>query len=490
MKKTRLLTAALAALLLAGTFASCANSDDTDDTGASQTTASAEDESKLEDSLPKDLNYKNQEIVFITDDQLTSEKLNGDPVSDALYERNKAVEQRLGIKINCINDGDAVNKIITSINGGSADYDVLVAYCWTTAPKFAEGYFADLRKTEYLDFQKPWWNQSFNEAVSYNDAQFGVTGDITLSLYRRTYATAFNKKLFTDARQDFLYEHVENGTWTLDKQASLVPLLHKDNGNQVQDKTGDIYGFVSSDFIHVDPYWAACEIDIIKKNTDGEYEWAFDSEKMYDMADKVLNLYYATNSGSYIEKENAAAEETILTMFSSGYAAMATLCIEQLENSAMRDMTDEYGVVPIPKYLESQTTYHSQMHDGFRIASIPTTVQGERLDMMSAILEALSSTSYNLVRPIYYETTLRTKLAQDPQSAEMMDLIINNIHIDPGFVYSHAMAGSSGGFHQEFQTLVESGTNDTVSRFKASTKQAQRKWENFLAKLDGLADDQ
>ncbi len=153
----------------------------------------------------------------------------------------------------------------------------------------------------------------------------------------------------------------------------------------------------------------------------------------------------------------------------------------------MRDMTDEYGVVPIPKYMESQTTYHSQMHDGFRIACIPTTVQGERLDMMSAVLEALSSTSYNFVRPVYYETTLRTKLAQDPQSAEMMDLIINNIHIDPGFVYSHAMAGASGGFHQEFHALVDSGTNDTISRFKSSSKSAKKKWNDFLSKLDKLA---
>ena len=486
MKKTRFLTAVLAALMLVGTATACANSDNSADTDTAQTDTSA-NENWLEDSLPKDLNFKKEKITFISDDQIMSEKLSGDPVSDILYERNKAVEQRLGIEIDCINDADCVNKIITSINGGSADYDILVSYCWTTAPRFADAYFADLRQTEYLDFQKPWWNQSFNHAVSYNDAQYGITGDITLSLYRRTYATVFNKKLFTDARQAFLYDHVEDGSWTLDKQASLVPLLHKDNGNQIQDKTGDIYGFVSSDFIHVDPYWAACEIDIITKNNDGEYEWVFDSEKMYDMAEKVLHLYYATDDGSYIEKDNFASEETILTMFSSSYAAMATICIEQLEGAQMRNMTDEYGVVPIPKFLESQTTYHSQMHDGFRIACIPTTVQGERLDMMSAVLEALSSTSYNLVRPVYYETTLRTKLAQDPQSAEMMDLIINNIHIDPGFVYSHAMAGTSGGFHQEFQTLVESGTNDTMSRFKSSSKQAKKNWDDFLSKLDKLA---
>ena len=62
---------------------------------------------------------------------------------------------------------------------------------------------------------------------------------------------------------------------------------------------------------------------------------------------------------------------------------MATMVIENLETSQMRQMTDEYGVVPISKYDETQTTYRSQMHDAFSIICIPTTVQGERLDIES-----------------------------------------------------------------------------------------------------------
>ena len=152
----------------------------------------------------------------------------------------------------------------------------------------------------------------------------------------------------------------------------------------------------------------------------------------------------------------------------------------------MRDMHQEYGVVPIPKYSEAQTIYRSQMHDGFTVISIPTTVQGERLDELSAVLEAMASASYNMVRPVYYETTLRTKIAQDPQSSVMMDLIINNIHIDAGFVYSHAMKVNGQGFHQSFQQLVGSKTNDTASRFKSSSNAAKKGLKNLINKLDAL----
>ena len=361
---------------------------------------------------------------------------------------------------------------------------------WNTAgwppPKTIEGYFADLRGTEeqYIDFEKPWWTQSFNDVVSYHDHQYGITGAMVLSTYRRTYTTVFNKRIFTDANQPYLYDHVENGTWTLDKQAALVPLLHRDNGNGVQDEEGDVYGFVSNDFISVDPYWAACEIDILSKNEDGDYVWIFDSGVMHNAAEKILNLYFNTDGGTFCFPEDDSFQSMTRTMFSESYAAMATLCIHALENSALRNMTDEYGVVPIPKYDEKQTEYHSQMHDAFTIACIPTTVKGERLEEMAAFLEAMSSASYRLVRPDYYETTLRTKIAQDPQSAEMMDLIINGIHIDAGIIYSHNI----GSFHQGIQALVEGKTNNAVSRFKSMSKSAQNHLTKLVRKLDTLAD--
>ena len=492
MKKT--LAAILAALMLAGSLTACATGDDTpDDTKApAQTTAAIEDDTELKDSLPDDLNYGNDEIILISRDigmnladEIYAEALNSDPVNDAIYERNKFGENRLGVKITSIRDTDTiVDKVITTVNGGSADYDVMVEYCWLAAPKTIEGYFADLRATQYIDFEKPWWTQSFNDVVSYHDHQYGITGAMVLSTYRRTYTTVFNKRIFTDANQPYLYDHVENGTWTLDKQAALVPLLHRDNGNGVQDEEGDVYGFVSNDFISVDPYWAACEIDILSKNEDGDYVWVFDSGVMHNAAEKILNLFFNTDGGTFCFPEDDSFQTMTRTMFAEGYAAMATLCIHALENSALRNMTDEYGVVPIPKYDEKQTEYHSQMHDAFTIACIPTTVKGERLEEMAAFLEAMSSASYRLVRPDYYETTLRTKIAQDPQSAEMMDLIINGIHIDAGIIYSHNI----GSFHQGIQALVEGKTNNAVSRFKSMSKSAQNHLIKLVKKLDTLAD--
>lgn len=494
MKAKRILASLLATLMLAGSLAACAKGDEPEDTKMTgqSTEAPGEEDTELKDSLPDDLNYGNDDIILISRDigmgladEIYVETLNSDPVNDAIYERNRSVENRLGVKITSIRETETiVDKVITTVNGGSADYDIMVEYCWLAAPKSIEGYFADLRGTEeqYIDFEKPWWTQSFNDVVSYHGRQYGVTGAMVLSTYRRTYTTVFNKRLFTDANQPYLYDFVENNTWTLDKQASLVPLLHRDNGNGIQDEEGDVYGFVSNDFISVDPYWAACEIDILSKNEDGDYTWVFDSGVMHNAAEKILNLYFNTDGGTFCFPEDDSFQSMTRTMFSEGYAAMATLCIHALENSALRNMTDEYGVVPMPKYDEKQTDYHSQMHDAFTIACIPTTVKGDRLEQMAAFLEAMASASYRTVRPDYYETTLRTKIAQDPQSSEMMDIIINNIHIDAGIIYSHNI----GSFHQGLQAIVEGKNNNAVSRFKAMSKSAQ----NYLVKLVRKLDQQ
>ena len=484
----RALAILLASLMLLPALAACGEADDPADTTApSQTTSAEEGEDTIPaDELPDDLKYGGEKITFISVNAMDYDELTGDAVEDAVFERNKAVEERLGVEIEVIHEETPIDKVITAVSSGNTDYDVMVELCWRAAPKFTGNYFYNLRNTEYLDFEKPWWNQSFTDVVTYNDITFGVTGAMVLSLYRRTYVTVFNKDLFKNANQTYLYEYVENGSWTLDKQASLVPLFHQDNGNAKKDMVGDVYGFVSNDFIFVDPYWASCEVEIIRKDSNGEYEWVFQTAKLHDMAEKVLALYYGTGDAAYIENDDYQAEQTVMTVFSGGYAAMGTMVVQQLEDATMRNMEQEYGVVPIPKYSEDQKTYYSQMHDGFTVACLPNTVKADRADMLSAVLEAMSSVSYRVVRPVYYETTLRTKLAQDPQSAAMMDLIMDNIRIDAGFVYSHSM----GSFHQGFQQLVDKGENDAISRYKRMTTSAQRQLEGLIRQLDKLAAQQ
>ena len=484
MKMKKILSLLLALLTTAGSLAACADTPDVPD--ETTTEATSEADTFLQDNLPDDLDLGKTTVTFygLSGTRIGASELTGDPVSDAIFERNKYVENRLNVEISVKEENSSdsffiVNKVATLVQSGSTDYDVVTSPCWVLLDQALSGYYANLATTEYMDLTQPWWTQDFNESTSYNGIQFAAAGHILLSTYSSAFATAFNQNLFIEANQPFLYEYVENGTRTLDKQASLAPIFHRDNGNGVQDANGDYYGFVSALQSSIDCYWASCEVDMIRKNEDGDFELALDAERLHEVAEKVLYLFYQTEDATYLEPNY-----DIAGMFAKGTSAMATIMLGAMEEAAMRNMEDIYGIVPIPRLTEDQKDYRSSLGHGFTVLAIPTTIKGDRMNSVSAVLEAMASASYNIVKPVYYETTLRTKLASDPKCSAMMDLIIDNLRTDAGYLYSVT-------FNQIYYGLrdaIEAKQNTIISTYAARAKKDAKNILQVNAKLAKLAE--
>ncbi len=226
-----------------------------------------------------------------------------------------------------------------------------------------------------------------------------------------------------------------------------------------------MYGLVTNDLISVDPYWSSCDVTILQKNENGDYEYILDVNRLHSVTDKVLKLIYGTGGATYDYKHKGSDDEqtSIREMFARDGAAMATLRILELELGAIRDMHSAYGVIPMPKFEESQDVDRTLPHDWFTVVSVPTTIQQERFQMIGAVLEAMGSHSYDNLRPAYYESTLRTKIAQDPESAEMLDMIINNVRIDAGIIYTQVL-----NIHHGFRGVCGKGENTIISEYKKS----------------------
>lgn len=498
VKLNRIVSLLLASLLLAGSLTACAADTDPSETrGESPTTAEDTSETELSDDLPEGLYYDGDEIVFISryregwsSGELTVPSLNNEPVNDAVYERNRSVEERLGVRITNVeidtSDYDEVaGKVKLSVQSGTHEYDVMASPVNGAVPIMIDGVLRDLNRLEHLDLDKPWWARGFNETASYNGTQFTATGSMLLSMYRFSFVTLFNQRLFTDANQPFLYEYVENGTWTLDKQISLVPLFHKDNGNGRQDTEGDVYGFLTGSVISMDPYWSSCEVFILSQNEDDGLTMTFDSSKLQAVMDKLLTLCYVTDQATYVyENHDFDGDQIdIRDAFAEGNGAMATLRILELENDIMRGMTDKYGVVPMPKFDEAQKGYRTFLHNQFTVVSVPDTLPESREAEIGAVLEAMASASHRVVRPAYYETTLRTKLAQDPQSAAMMEIIVDHVYMDPGVFYSRELDD----FYKYPRTVIQTRKNDIVSHYAGLSKKTNRLLSQLVNKLDKIS---
>jgi hypothetical protein len=107
-----------------------------------------------------------------------------------------------------------------------------------------------------------------------------------------------------------------------------------------------------------------------------------------------------------------------MDFFRTGLAVFSVATIQEMVN--LRDMPDDFGVVPFPKYDAAQPNYHSRQSGG-RPFVIPMTVQ--RPEIVGAVMEVMAVETRNYVYPAYYESSLQQKFARDADTVEMLDLV-------------------------------------------------------------------
>ena len=209
MKKITAMTLLLAMALSA---ASCGagggtSGDQTTTAGGDTTTAAPEDTSpKLE--LPEK-NFGGAEFTILSSDinsyEYDAEEQTGDIVEDAVYKRNRTVEELLGVDFNIVSQPgdwaakDTFNGLIkNSILAGDGEYDLISGVAVIVMQLTTEGYFVNANTLNYIDFDKPWWVQGMNDNLAIEGKLYGFIGDASLSLYKDLSVLYFNKKILAD----------------------------------------------------------------------------------------------------------------------------------------------------------------------------------------------------------------------------------------------------------------------------------------------------
>jgi hypothetical protein len=97
----------------------------------------------------------------------------------------------------------------------------------------------------------------------------------------------------------------------------------------------------------------------------------------------------------------------------------------------LRDMRDDFGILPAPKYDAEQKNYYSNTANG-ELSTLPRTYDPARLENIGILLEAMSFYTHHEIIPVYKEVLLQTKVARDMDSSEMLDIVFNGITYDYG----------------------------------------------------------
>ena len=456
---------ALSAVLLALPAAGCGG--DTSDTPSQtpDTTAQAIEaaETDIYDTLKtKDYggrvfrvltNYSNYAIT-----DFDYESLSGELIEDTIYNRDRAVEEKLNIKIENTKSPEDYNYVQSelkkTVNSGDDLYDIMFSEAGISAASAADGYMLDLREIPDMDLSKPWWEQEANRWYEMNGRLFFTHSPMQLHYYESLIAIFFSKKIASDIGAPDMYGAADSGTWTYDALLSASQSANRDaDGDGTISADQDMIGTaISSTLMCYLPLSAGCRFT---ESENGSFVWKGVSEKLNSFTDKLKAFYQTTDN--YVSYSTPGVKK-----LTGGYIGAFTqdhslFLIDVLGTTRdLRSMESDYGILPLPKYDESQKDYISSAYNGSAILFVPVVNAGA--SDIGPILDMLGAYSYRDLKPAYYEININAKSARDEDSIRMMEIMTSNITFDMGLVCS------LGDMNAAYQNTVLKNT-DLLSDF-------------------------
>ena len=487
----------LLAMLMLLSLTACGTGDTTDDTQASTTVAQTEEvtaDPNYTLDLEEGLNYDTEVTIFYVNmvgrtDELESEKLGGGVISDAVYERNVAVEERLGITFGYTSkndDTEALPAISNLVQAGDDTVDIFTVGTYVCMTPSLAGHYLNLNSLDNIDLSKHYWNQDYNDMMTFtsDNVQFVATSPIAISIFRRGYITIFNREFMADYQIPELYDTVFNGDWTLDYQYSLIKDIYVDADGDGNESAGDFYGFVVGAVTDMDVYGVSSGIHLVTRDENGDHAYNTDAlDRLITMGEKVSQLTNA--QGTYLADSYTEGFDVPIEKFADKKAVMATVMFNHIELyfESLADMT--YGIAPIPKLTREQEKYGTYIQDQVSSFGISAAIgDSERQEQVAAVLEAMTYYSYQIVRPAYYDSVLSLRFMQDPQSKDVLETMFQSISFD--FVYSTSMAG----IRDTLRTIISQKNAPVASSAKQWEKQVTSALRTQQRSLDRILKDQ
>lgn len=361
---------------------------------------------------------------WFTVSNVTAEEENGDTMNDAIYQRNRKVEERYKITITETPTSAAQSDYLKSVQAGDNAFDVALLRMEWALPVVLQNAAVNWADIPHLELDREWWVKGSLTSMSLmNNIYYGV------SLFDTTHFDSvrvfyFNKQMIDDFKLESPYDLVESGKWTLDKFHEMGTAVASDlNGDGKWDEN-DRYGFGGTPNITGNTLMCGVgAILSIGKDKDDVPFFDLDKESSIERLTAVSKIM-GTDDGFVCRDKYGDVFKAGNILFSNEliYGAVQ-----------MRDSETDFGIIPAPKWNEDQEEYINLGGSPF-FMTVPTV--SEDLDRTGAIMEALAYDSMGLIDKAMYDIVLKGKSSRDDESIGMLDLIFSTLH------YYHPLANS------------------------------------------------
>ncbi len=487
-----LLAAMLATTACGGTSNDTPGNDDTTPQGGEDTTPVAEGydygDHDFNNYEFKILNLDEQFNCYI---RLDYEEQTGEQYDDAVYDRNRFVEEKLNFTIKEIimPGGSAwetsqvavADAVIQNVMSDDDEYDAAYVTPFFKPGIVSSQYLLDLSKIPEMNVYEEYWDASINEELTLNDSLYIASGPFNMMTLDLSWALLFNEDMMDNNQLEYPYQLVRDGKWTLDKMNEYVSAsvnLNGDDSFQVKDDGNCIYAMSAHTTAPI-AFLHAANIRFYERDANGETTLTLGTDSFYTALEKIAKMCTIPDGKITYKNDVLSVPTSYLGLFANDRSQFITC--ELKSAMELRSMESSFGLVPMPKLTEDQEGYHSLVTNCCEFLAIPVTQ--DDASRAGLILDALTYESWEDVLPIYYDITVSQKGLRNEDSIEMMKIIRDNRSID--FMSTYKISGS---FTDAIGKIVQAGSGDVstaASTVATHETSVMTKLEEFLGSLEG-----
>ena len=487
-------------LLMMFIFTSCSNESSGEIiTSAPDMSAEAETTTAdgLRPSLPE-MDFGNENFVILngnvqewmTISTIYSAEENGDSLNDAIYARNRAVEEQFKVKIVETTSANVKADASKSIIAGDNSFEFVLL---TMADAFAmtlENLAVEYRDIPYISVYNfgagndyeindnvntngiaecPWWvMNSITDMAIANRVHFAISLFDTTH-YDGVRTLFFNKQMVTDFGLGNLYELVNGGRWTIDAMKTMGLTVAADVNGDGTDDEGDRFGYTSWQSIAGQSLMAGVGAPLsVSKNAEDIPVFDLDQEYFISRYEAIAALL--NDNKGFKNTLGISGNHGGVTQFTSGNVLFYNETMSNTKN--LRSMDTDFGIIPMPKYNEAQEEYHMVAGNPYFML-VPVT--NNNLERMGIIMESLAYESMDTVSKAFYDILLMGKIARDNDSEQMLDIIFNSLS------FYHPIALTY--VNSNITTMLDTNNRDIVSYFAANKSAVEKEIETAIATL-------
>ena len=401
-------------------------------------------------------------------------------LNDTIYRRNQKVQERFNVvfEATVIDGNELLKKITNYVQAGTDEYDMQMLMDRDAHTAASRNFLYPIVEVPHIDLSRPYWLGDINKQLAVGGKLIWAFSDEMITLFESMNILCFNKKQVQDLGLGDLYALVNSGEWTLDKFFEYAKSGVKDVDGDGKMTTGDIWGIASEHDKFFPCFWISSGVNTVDKDeNDLPYFSVPGNEKFFDIARKVLENIDTNKSGIFLNAVTlklpaGQGTDARIEFFKNGGALFSSGSIQEMIK--LRDMEDDFGVLPFPKYDAQQPRYYVR-YEGGRALIIPATNQ--RPEIAGAVMEAMACETRNTVYPAYYEYSLKNKFSRDPDTVDMLDLIRENTVYDLGDTIWYEAVRAP------LTNIFTSGKDTFASWVEKNTEKINKNIEKFVDEM-------